>query len=298
MKFAHRPSERAYSAPEITRIGIGEMTLEPKQVRVVFVPMNSARRNRSTLLIAAMVGIAGLATHAAAQATEGPKLISRDGGGPKWKNVEELKQHAAKGDPAACFELGDRLMLGDGVPEDLQQARVMMEKAAQGGIADAWFRLGKIHHDALGVPRDYAKAFEYYTEAAKRGVPEAQHNIGAMLVSARGVKRDYVEGLAWLIVAGKSGAMSTAEQQVRKRLEKRPQDIKAAEARAQELMKDLTKATPAAVTKDSAPATSRGGPQGVPPPKLEAPKKVEIAAPPKLSFPTSPFGDKKDEKKD
>lgn len=251
--------------------------------------MTAAVRSLLRLLACVFLLLVSAAGVAVAQ-DEGPKLISRDGGGPKWKNIEGLKEYAAKGDPAACFELGDRMLIGDGVPRDLQAGRAMMEKAAKGGVADAWFRLGKIHHDAVGVPKDYAKAFEYYTEAAKRGVPEAQHNIGAMLVSARGVKRDYVEGLAWLIVAGKNGAMSTAEQQVRKRLERRPKDIEAAERRAKQLLENPREASPDAVVKGQAPVQPR---PEIRPPTIEKPKKIEIAPPPKVSIPMSPFGEKK-----
>jgi TPR repeat protein len=188
-----------------------------------------------------------------------PTLVSTDGGGPKWKNLKQLEQFAAQGDPQACFELGDRLLTGDGFPTDVERARPLFEKAAAGGVADAWFRLGKIYHEGLGVDQDYAKAFDYYVEAAKRGVPEAQHNVGAMLVSARGVKRDYVEGLAWLIVATKDGAVSTAEAQTRERLAKRPADIATAEKRAAELLQSI---------KDHTAVDSKAAVK----PKVEAPK--------------------------
>ena len=175
---------------------------------------------------------------------EAPQLISTTGGRPFWQNTKELKAAAAKGDPQACFELGNRMLDGDEeVRADLTQARLLMEKAAAGGVADASFRLGKIYHDARGVSRDYAKALEYYLIAARRGVPEAQHNIGAMLVSARGVKRNYVEGLAWLLVAEKSGAASDASVRVRDRLARKPADIAMAEARAKELFADLPNAS-------------------------------------------------------
>jgi len=208
-----------------------------------------------------------------------PVLVSTDGGGPKWKNLKQLEEFAAQGDPQACFELGDRLMTGDGFPMDLSRARQLFEKAAEGGVADGWFRLGKLYHDGLGVDRDYAKGFNYYVEAAKRGVPEAQHNVGAMLVSARGVKRDYVEGLAWLIVATKHGAVSTAEAQTRARLAKQPAAIATAEKRAAELLqgiKDAAVVEPKAVTKEKVEAPTIEKPAPYQPDRIAAPK-VSIA---------------------
>jgi TPR repeat protein len=219
-----------------------------------------------------------------------PQLISTEGSGPKWRNTKELKAHAAKGDPQACFELGTRLLDGDDeVTADLAQARALLEKAADGGVGDAQFRLGKIYHDGRGVPRDYAKALEYYTAAARRGVPEAQHNIGAMLVSARGVKRNYIEGLAWLLLAEHSGAASDAPRQVRERLARRPADIQAAEARAEQLSADLPNAT---VHTGMPTVPVGGGPQPVPPsetkpvitPSLSRPK-IDPIAPPKIAVP-------------
>lgn len=213
-----------------------------------------------------------------------PQLISTKGGGPKWTTLEQLQQYAANGDPAACFELADRSAEGDGVPRDLKQATVLFEQAARGGVANGWFRLGKICHDGLDGAPDYGRALDHFTTAAQLGVVEAQHNIGAMLVSARGVKRDYIEGLAWLIVAKKSGAASDAETQVRSRLAKRPADITAAETRAAEITKNLPNATVRA-TLINKPLTSTFLPAAKPvvlPPKLDQP------APPKVTVPISP----------
>lgn len=205
-----------------------------------------------------------------------PELIIDSG--PRWKNIAELRRAAEADDSQAAFELGERLMEGDGVPRDFAEARRWFEKAAEAGVPNAWFRLGKIHHDGLMVPQDYAKGFEYYTEAAKRGVPEAQHNVGAMLVSARGVKRDYVEGLAWLIVAGKAGAASEAERQVRERLARRPGDVAKAETRAAELLAAMNQPSGAPAPRakvESPPATNAPLPR----PVIDAPTKVEIGVP-------------------
>ena len=221
-----------------------------------------------------------------------PVLLSTKGAKPKWKNVAELKQFAATGDPQACFELGDRYVEGDGVPQDPTQAIPLFEQAAKGGMANAWFKLGKIYHDGLGVPNDYERALEYFTKAARANVTEAQHNIGAMLVSARGVKRDYIEGLAWLIVATKSGDLSDAETQVRNRLAKHPADIAAAEARATDLEKNLETAevqstfNGSAVRPASAPKVDAPVSPPVDQPKFSAPK-VDPVAPPKISVPAS-----------
>lgn len=209
-----------------------------------------------------------------------PRLVSTKGGGPKWTTVEQLKQFAAKGDPQACLELGDRHLEGDGVPRDVPAAAALFEQAAKGGLANGWFRLGKIYHDGLINEPDYGRALDYFTTAARAGVIEAQHNIGAMLVSARGVKRDYVEGLAWLIVANKSGAASDAETRVRERIAKRTADITAAETRAADIMKDLPHTVVHATLLNTPTSSARKA--------LMTPPKPDVVTPSKITLPLLP----------
>ena len=222
-----------------------------------------------------------------------PVLLSTDGGGQKWKTLEQLKQFAAKGDALACFQLAELFQDGSGVPLDTKKASELFEQAARGGNANGWFRLGKIYHDGLGGPPDYGRALDCFTLAARAGVAEAQHNIGAMLASGRGVQRNYVEGLAWLIVGAKSGIGQDAEQQVRARLAKKPVDIKAAETRAAEILKDLAhaevRAARAATASNSTVRPSMDVREKISPPAaitapLEKPL-IKLDAPPKISLP-------------
>jgi TPR repeat protein len=250
--------------------------------------MRFSRSPRFLVVLACLLPLAGFA--AAKKKPEAadapPQLISTKGKAPKWTTVEQLQQFAAKGDPQACLELGDRHLEGDGVPRNVTKAAELYEQAAKGGVANGWFRLGKIYHDGLEDVPDYGRALEYFTTAAHAGVVEAQHNIGAMLVSARGVRRDYIEGLAWLIVAKQSGAPSDAEAQVRMRLGKRPADITAAETRAAEISADLPNATVRAnlIKKPAPPAASANA---VEKPSLTPPK-LEPATPPKVMVPVTP----------
>lgn len=258
---------------------------------VLFSVMRATPRLLAFLCLASIAGFA--ASKKPDQKTEPldapPVLVSTKGNVPKWKNVDELKQFALRGDPQACMELADRSQEGDGVPKDIKQAEILFERAAKAGAPNGWFRLGKIYHDGLDGPPDYAKALDYFTQAARAGVSEAAYNLGAMFVSARGVKRDYVEGLAWFIVAKKSGAPADAEEQVRHRLARRPADIAAAEARAAEIAADLANATPrtgaALPAKPEPPAPAK--PEVVAP-KLDpvAPPRIDVSVPPPPAMPT------------
>lgn len=213
-----------------------------------------------------------------------PQLVST---GPKWKNVEQLRRFAAQGDPQACFELGDRLLNGDGVAIDPVAAREWLDRAARGGVAEAMFRLGKLHNDGVGGPKNLELALDYYGQAALLGVPEAQHNLGAIFVSGRGVRRDYPEGLAWLIVAEKNGAASDAVARTRAHLAKRPADIAAAEKRAAELIDALAdpKKRATAAPRFTLPGARPTVPPPIAEPKPEPPGKVKVDLGPGLRAP-------------
>ncbi len=241
----------------------------------------SAYRTAVTLMVTAVVLAAKPTSSQLAPEDAAPVLLSTKSRQPAWKTLSELQHFAAQGNPAACFELGVRLLEADGVAQDTTQAIALFTQAAQGGVTEATFRLGKIYHDGLGVPVDYPRALDYYTIAAQAGVMEAQHNIGAMLASARGVKRDLVESLAWLLIANKFGDTSGAAAQVRTRLAKRPADIEVAEARAAELLKNLSHATVRAILLVKNPAVVAPPPEIISPVIL-APSPATTIAPPKI----------------
>ncbi len=214
-----------------------------------------------------------------------PQLISRTGGGPRWTSIADVKRDAEKGVPAACLELAACYESGRDVPKDVVKAIALYQQAAAGGEANGWFRLGKIFADGLGVEPDRPKALEYYRQGARAGVVEAQYNVGAMLVSARGVKRDWVEGLAWLIVATRHGAPPEGEQQVRAQLARRPDDMAAAESRAEEIQRQIDSPKPAIeprpIAREKLPA-----PQPFPPKLLIQPPPPPL--PIKIQPPTLP----------
>lgn len=228
----------------------------------------------------------------AAPLDEAPKLISTTGGGPQWRSLKELEAAASKGDPKACYDLALLCLEGGSdVKQDVPRALALYTKAAEGGIADAWFRLGKIHHDGVGVPVDRARGYDYYLKAAKLGIPEAQYNVGAMLASGRGVRRDYPEALAWLIVATKSGAAGDGEKLLRERLARRPRDITAGEKRAAELQQALAQGGDVSTrpARAASPAPTPAPKPLPPPPAIERPTFRPEPSAPQVEMPVAPI---------
>jgi TPR repeat protein len=68
---------------------------------------------------------------------------------------------------------------------------------AEGGDADAQFRLGVLHDRGLGTREDPFAAVDWYRRAAEQGSHAAQVNLGLMLVEGRGVDVDEAAAAAW-----------------------------------------------------------------------------------------------------
>jgi uncharacterized protein len=187
------------------------------------------------MLILAVVGVSS----ASFSQDSAPKLLSRTGG--SWSNLAELERSAADGNPRACAELGERLVLGNGIKRDMPRALTLLEKAARAGSAAAAFRLGNLLEHGNGVAEDHERSLAYFRAAASGEVAEAYYNVGAAYASGRGVKRDFVEGLAWMILARQHHAPSEGEGSIRQYLSdaKRIDWIAKAEERAPKLAAEL-----------------------------------------------------------
>lgn len=64
---------------------------------------------------------------------------------------------------------------GEASPQDAQQTRESLEKAAAAGNAGAMYMLGEMYYSGQGVPQNYQKAREWYEKAA------AHYHLGRIL---------------------------------------------------------------------------------------------------------------------
>jgi uncharacterized protein len=141
-----------------------------------------------------------------------------------------LLAKAQRGDPNAEFQLGTRLMTGSGVPQNIEEAMVEFQKAAEKGNSDAQYLLGQIYDDgglSKGVPgpdgtyrdahvtdfhaapQNSGLAAKWYRRAAEQGNSLAQNHLGSMYADGRGVPQDYAEAYFWLSLASASGSHSS-----------------------------------------------------------------------------------------
>lgn len=102
------------------------------------------------------------------------------------RRLQALGQLAEQ-DPRAAYDLGLRLLRGDGVERNSYQAIQWMRKAGDRGLVDAQFALGRLY--LLGFEEmgpDPAEAEAWLTRAAGQGHKEAER----MLPAAQSAKKD------------------------------------------------------------------------------------------------------------
>ncbi|PRD41017.1 peptidoglycan-binding protein [Phyllobacterium phragmitis] len=116
-----------------------------------------------------------------------------------------LREAAAKGDPKALFEIGNRYTDGRGVQSDYAKAGQWYELSAAMGFAPAEYRLGNFNEKGLGVPRDPAKAKTWYQLAAQQGNASAMHNLAVLFAMGPDGTPDNDSAARWFSKAAELG---------------------------------------------------------------------------------------------
>jgi TPR repeat protein len=115
-------------------------------------------------------------------ALDGRGMDKNPGQGKAW-----LEQAAAKGEPAASYNLA-HLLLSTGTSNDLQRAVELLGVAARGEIADAQHALGTLYLRGHGVSRNPAEAARWMRKAADNGNPAGEVEYAILLFNGEGVE--------------------------------------------------------------------------------------------------------------
>jgi localization factor PodJL len=118
---------------------------------------------------------------------------------------EGLRAAAAKGDPAAEYEVALRFLEGRGVPQDLTAAAEWFERAAKQGLVPAQFRLGGLYEKGMGVKKNLDNARRLYLAAAEAGNAQAMHNLAVLYAEGIDGKPDYPTATKWFRKAADHG---------------------------------------------------------------------------------------------
>lgn len=108
-----------------------------------------------------------------------------------------LRNAAMRGQPAAAYEVGIRLIEGNGIPQNTEEGIQWLERAADAGLAPAHFRLGGLYEKGLGVKKDLDVARRYYVIAAEKGHAKAMHNLAVLFAEGVDGKSDYKAASQW-----------------------------------------------------------------------------------------------------
>ena len=115
----------------------------------------------------------------------------------------QLSARANSGDVAAQIQLGEALLVGEGVEKDPVQAAAWFKKAAERGSIEADLHLALLYRDGVGkeIGRDLVQACGWYRRAADLGDPSAEGYLGLYYSVGQGVPQSYVEAYFWLDLA-------------------------------------------------------------------------------------------------
>jgi len=182
-------------------------------------------------------------------------------------NIKELLVEAPKGDLAAQYNLGRAYQIGYWVTQDLAQAAIWYQRAAEqgqldaqnalgmllaanrqdyagaaqwfgraatNGNADAQYNLGVLYHKGLGVSQNDAIAAQWFQKSAAHGHVEAEKMLGQQFLSGLGVKQDYIAAYKWLKLAQLHGNEEAKNELKTCSASMTPEQIAAAEKQVQE----------------------------------------------------------------
>ena len=113
--------------------------------------------------------------------------------------LKVLTDQANNGVAEAQFHMGEMYDLGEGVPQDYNEAFKWYGLAAKQGYFSAQTHLGNMYDLGHGVSQDFNEAINRYRFAANRGHAQAQFNLGVMFYKGRGVIQDYLLADIWFI---------------------------------------------------------------------------------------------------
>jgi len=122
-----------------------------------------------------------------------------DGRSPKYEDARRLYEQAAQlGVPEGSFYLGRLYLEGWGVPRDPARAASLIETAANAGLRSAQLMLCDMYLTGIGVAHDPTAARHWAEKAAAQDDPAAEVRFGKLIESGRlGIRPDIRLAREW-----------------------------------------------------------------------------------------------------
>jgi len=122
--------------------------------------------------------------------------------------INSFREAAEKGLPQAQFILGRMYDIGLSFTRDYSEAMKWYVKASEQGYAPAQNNIGVMYSNGQGVTQNKTEALKWYLKAANQGHAAAQNNIGLLYDNGEGVAQSYTEAMRWLLKAADQGNAS------------------------------------------------------------------------------------------
>lgn len=133
---------------------------------------------------------------------------------PKWEDltpeIKVIEKAAEGGSAEAQLDLALKLVSGSGIEKNPQKAFEWMMKSAEGGNTQAMYFVGDAYDRGVGVSRDSEKSISWMKRAAEGGDVDAQDHLGHVYVQGEVVKKDLSEAFKWFHKAAGQGNASAA----------------------------------------------------------------------------------------
>ncbi|MDB6075539.1 MAG: Sel1 domain protein repeat-containing protein [Verrucomicrobiaceae bacterium] len=117
-----------------------------------------------------------------------------------------LRKLAESGDAEAQFQLGLRLVSGQGVAKAIPvEGASWIMKSAKQDNEKAMHVLASLYEDGLGVEKNPAKFIEWEQKAADKGLADAQFGLAVAYDTGKGVEKDQSVGAEWVAKSAEQG---------------------------------------------------------------------------------------------
>ena len=145
----------------------------------------------------------------------------------RYQSAREIWRDLAEGgDAQAAFRLGALFERGDGVAANAAAAYCWYRVAAAGGVPAASFNVAVMHDSGRGAAQDAAAAAKWYARAAAFGFHRAEYNLGQLYEAGEGVPRNLELASAWYRRAASAG-LDAAKERLARLTRSKPPDTQA-----------------------------------------------------------------------
>ncbi len=159
----------------------------------------------------------------------------------RWytKARETTQTFAENGNPDAAYRVTTFYRKGLGGEQDLSEALNWLHRAAELDQAQAQMELGEHYRKGMGVTQSSDEALHWFKRAADNGNPPALFLMGRVYDEGYEVERDYVEAYAYYAVSAQKGYTPAGRLLEEMETSLRPNIIRKAKRKAQEMMESF-----------------------------------------------------------